>query len=236
MADVVLVPGLWLQGSTWDAVVPHLERAGHRPRPLTLPGTAPDADRAGVGTTALVAAVVAAIDETPDGVPVVVVGHSMGCAVVHGAVDARPERVARAVHVGGFPSSSGRPPAAGFGTDGDDLPFPGWDAMDDADVRDLDEATRARVQATMVPSPAGLTTDPLVLGDERRFAVPVTMVCPEFTSDQVRAWVADGDLPELAAVRDVEYVDLDSGHWPQVTRPAELAAAIASAAARADAT
>ena len=235
MADVVLVPGLWLQGSTWDAVVPHLERAGHRARPLTLPGTDPDGGRAGIGTTEQVAAVVAAVDETPEGVPVVLVGHSMGSAVVHGAVDARPERVARAVYVGGFPASSGRPPASGFGTDGDDLPFPGWDAMDDADVRDLDEPTRATVQAAMVPSPAGLTTDPLVLGDERRFAVPVTMVCPEFTPDQVREWVADGDLPELAAVHDVDYVDLDSGHWPQVTRPAELAEAIAAAAARADA-
>lgn len=235
MAEVVLVPGLWLQGSTWDAVVPHLEAAGHRARPLTLPGTSPGADRAGVGTTELVAAAVAAVDAAPEGVPVVVVGHSMGCAVVSGAVDARPERVARAVYVGGFPASSGRPPAQGFGTDGDDLPFPGWDAMDEADVRDLDEATRAEVEATMVPSPAGLTTDPLVLSDERRHGVPVTMVCPEFTPEQVREWVADGDLPELAAAREVEYVDLDSGHWPQVTRPADLAAAIAAAAAAADA-
>ena len=36
-------------------------------------------------------------------------------------------------------------------------------------------------------------------------------------------------------MRDVEYVDLDSGHWPQVTRPAELAALVAAAADRADA-
>lgn len=38
--DVVLVPGLWLNARTWDAVVPHLEAAGHRTHPLTLPGMA----------------------------------------------------------------------------------------------------------------------------------------------------------------------------------------------------
>ena len=36
--DIVLVAGLWLDGSAWDAVVPALEALGHRPVPLTLPG------------------------------------------------------------------------------------------------------------------------------------------------------------------------------------------------------
>ena len=94
-------------------------------------------------------------------------------------------------------------------------------------MRDLDDATRAAVQDRMRPSPARLTTDVLHLRDDRRHQVPVTMVCPEFTPDQAREWVASGDLPELSAAADVEYVDLDSGHWPQVTRPRELAEAIA---------
>jgi hypothetical protein len=32
---------------------------------------------------------------------------------------------------------------------------------------------------------------------------------------------------ELAKIRDVEYVDLPTGHWPQFTRPGDLARAIA---------
>jgi pimeloyl-ACP methyl ester carboxylesterase len=36
-------------------------------------------------------------------------------------------------------------------------------------------------------------------------------------------------VAELARIRDVEYVDLPTGHWPQFTRPADLAAAIAHA-------
>ena len=38
MTDLILVPGMWLDGSSWDAVVlPVLESAGHRAHPLTLP-------------------------------------------------------------------------------------------------------------------------------------------------------------------------------------------------------
>jgi hypothetical protein len=33
-------------------------------------------------------------------------------------------------------------------------------------------------------------------------------------------------LQELAKVRDVRYLDLPTGHWPQFTRPADLARAI----------
>lgn len=52
------------------------------------------------------------------------------------------------------------------------------------------------------------------------------MVCPEYTPEDLRAWVAGGLLPELAALTDVSYVDIASGHWPQFTRPSELAAVI----------
>ena len=36
--DIVLIAGLWLDGSAWDEVAPRLEKLGHRPVPVTLPG------------------------------------------------------------------------------------------------------------------------------------------------------------------------------------------------------
>lgn len=33
--DILLIAGLWLDGSAWDDVVPTLEALGHRPVPLT---------------------------------------------------------------------------------------------------------------------------------------------------------------------------------------------------------
>lgn len=68
------------------------------------------------------------------------------------------------------------------------------------------------------------------LRDERRYAVPVVMVCPEFSPDDARTWVASGAVPELARAERVSYVDLDSGHWPMLTVPAELARVLAEAA------
>jgi hypothetical protein len=48
-------------------------------------------------------------------------------------------------------------------------------------------------------------------------------VCPEFTPAQAREWIAAGDLPELARAKHLDVVDLDSGHWPMLSRPVELA-------------
>ena len=44
--DFILIPGFWLDGSSWDPIVPMLEGAGHRAHALTLPGMeSRDADR-----------------------------------------------------------------------------------------------------------------------------------------------------------------------------------------------
>ena len=39
-------------------------------------------------------------------------------------------------------------------------------------------------------------------------------------------------VAELAAMRDAEYIDLPTGHWPQFTKPRELEQAILAAVDR----
>ncbi|WP_242453934.1 hypothetical protein [Bailinhaonella thermotolerans] len=56
------------------------------------------------------------------------------------------------------------------------------------------------------------------------------VVCPEFTPDQARKWIAAGESPELARATHVDYVDLDSGHWPMATRARDLARLLSRAA------
>lgn len=80
--------------------------------------------------------------------------------------------------------------------------------------------------------PEKVLTTPVLLRDERRYDVPVTAVCPEHRAADLRGWVQDGSLPELARIQDVEYVDLPGGHWPQFTQPEELARVVLDAAAR----
>jgi pimeloyl-ACP methyl ester carboxylesterase len=222
--DIILIPGLWLDGASWEGVVPPLEQAGHRVHPLTLPGLeSRDADRSGITLQDHVDAVVREIDAA-DG-PVLLVGHSAGAGIASAALDARPDHVARSVYVGGFPATDGEPLMAGFTVDGGDLPMPDWSEFDDADLKDLDDAARARFRERAIPSPASLTTDPLRLTDERRYDVPVTVVCPEFTSDMLRTWIEQDMEPvrEFSKLRSLEYVDLPTGHWPQFTRPDDLA-------------
>jgi len=226
--DIILIPGLWLDASSWDAVGRLLEAAGHRAHALTLPGMgSPAADRSSITLADHVAAVVTAIDGVDRG-PVVLVGHSAGAAIAHAALDARPDRVARAVYIGGFPTGAGLPIVDGFTAVDGEVALPDWSSFDDAEIADLDDAARAEFRRRAIPSPAGVTTDPQRLSDRRRYDVPVTVICPEFTSDDLRRWIGQDLAPvrELAAITDVDLVDLPSGHWPQFSRPADLAAAI----------
>jgi pimeloyl-ACP methyl ester carboxylesterase len=226
--DIVLVAGLWLDGSAWDAVVPAIEALGHRPVPLTLPGQGDG--RRSATLDEQVAAVLAAIDASP-GKPLVV-GHSAACTLAWLAADARPEKVAKVALIGGFPSASGRPYFDGFETADGVLPFPGWGPFEGPDSADLDEDARRRIAAAAIPVPEGVVKGIVRLTDERRFGVPVVVVCPEFTPAEAREWIDAGAVPELAKAGHLELVDIDSGHWPMFTKPNELARLLAEVAAR----
>lgn len=217
--DIVLVAGLWLDGSAWDKVVPELEALGHRPVPITLPGQGDGSASATLDDQ--VAAVVDAVDAAPG--KVLVVGHSAACSLAWLAADARPERVAKVALVGGFPAEDGTEYADYFETKDGVMPFPGWGPFEGADSVDLDEQAKQSIAAAAIPVPEQVSKGIVRLRDERRYDVPVVLVCPEFTPDQAKEWIDAGQLPELARAKHLEYVDIDSGHWPMFTRPADLA-------------
>ncbi|MFJ6404012.1 alpha/beta fold hydrolase [Streptomyces hydrogenans] len=223
--DILLIAGLWLDASVWDEVVPELTALGHRPVPVALPGQG-DGD-ASATLEDQVRAVLAAVDAA-EGKPLVV-GHSAAASLAWLAADARPGEVAGVALVGGFPGEDGKAYADFFPAADGVMAFPGWEPFEGPDAADLDGPARERFAARAVPVPEGVAKGVVRLTDERRFAVPVVLVCPEFTPAQAKEWIAAGDSPELARARDVTYTDLDSGHWPMVTRPRELARALADA-------
>jgi pimeloyl-ACP methyl ester carboxylesterase len=231
--NIILIPGMWLDGSSWDQVVPPLEQAGHRVHALTLPGMeSRGVDRSTIRLHDHVEAVIAAIDsiEPADGT-VVLVGHSAGGGIAHAAVDARPDRVARAVYVGGFPTGDGDALADGYPAENGEVPLPDWSEFEDEELADLDEKARAQFRERAIPFPEQVARDPQRLGDERRYDVPVTVISTEFSSDLLRTWIEQGLAPvrEFSRIRDVEYVDLPTGHWPQFTKPVPLSQAILAA-------
>ncbi|MFF1464409.1 alpha/beta fold hydrolase [Streptomyces sp. NPDC058330] len=226
--DILLIAGLWLDGSAWDDVVPELITLGHRPVPLTLPGQGDGAASATLDDQ--LAAVLAAVDAVPEGA--LVVGHSAASTLAWLAADARPEKVAKVALVGGFPAADGNAYADYFAVEGGVMPFPGWEPFEGPDAADLDQQARDRFASAAVPVPEAVARGVVRLADERRFGIPVVVVCPEFTPAQAAKWIAAGESPELARAAHVEYVDLDSGHWPMATRPRELARVLAEAAHR----
>jgi pimeloyl-ACP methyl ester carboxylesterase len=227
--DVILVPGLWLDGTSWEKVVPALEEAGHRAHAMTLPGMVADADRAGITLADHVHAVAAEIDFCAG--QVVLVGHSAGAGICHAVVDARPDRVARAIYVGGFPTGDGSPMADDFPAVNGEVPFPDWSAFGAEDLTDLDDEARDAFRARALPSPEQVVLGPQRLTDERRYQVPVTVIATEFTSEMLRDWIGRDLAPvrEFGKLRDLELVDLPTGHWPQFTRPDDLARTILTA-------
>ena len=216
--DIVLISGLWLPSSIWDDVTAELDALDHRAIPVSLPGV--DDRSASATLDDQVAAVLDVVDsaERPW-----VIGHSAAATLAWLVADRRPASIAGVVMIGGFPGSDGSTYADFFDVVDDSMPFPGWAPFEGPDSDDLDADARARFDALAVPVPVGVARATVTLTDDRRFEVPVVLVCPEYTPDQARQWLAEGEIPELERAVAVSFVDIDSGHWPMVTRPAELA-------------
>ena len=139
------------------------------------------------------------------------------------AADQRPEKVVGVALVGGMPNQDGESYFGFFEPVDGVVPFPGWEPFEGPDSDDMSAEVKASVAAGAIDVAAAITQGVVRLSDERRFDVPVTMVCPEFSPEQAREWVEGGEVPELAKVKQLDYVDIDSGHWPMFSRPAELA-------------
>jgi pimeloyl-ACP methyl ester carboxylesterase len=224
--EIVLIAGLWLDGSAWDAVVPRLQALGHHAMPVWLPGQG--APPAAATLADQHAAVLAAVDAASS--RVVVAGHSAACTLAWMVADARPDKVARVAMIGGFPSGDGEVYASFFDIVDGVMPFPGWAPFEGPDSADIDDEERRRIASVAIPVPEAVAKGVVQLRNERRFEVPVTLICPEFSPAQGREWIDGGQVPELSKAQHVDYVDIESGHWPMFTRPVELADMLAGVA------
>jgi pimeloyl-ACP methyl ester carboxylesterase len=224
--DILLIAGLWLDGSVWDNVAAQLEAYGHRAVPVTLPGQGDGKTSATLADQ--VAVVLAAVDAAA-GRPMVV-GHSAACSLAWLAADARPGKISKVALIGGFPSPDGETYFYGFPVQDGAMPFPGWDEFEGPDSADLDDTARQAIASAAIPVPEGVTGGVIRLADERRYDIPVVLICPEFTPAQAKEWIEHGEVPELAQSKHVSFLDIDSGHWPMISAPAELARLLSQAA------
>lgn len=224
--NVILISGFWWDGSLWRDIEPGLRAAGHDVRTLTLPGLSDGDDPALVGMRESIDAVVAAVDHV--GAPVALVGHSGGGPIAWGAADARPDAVSRVVFVDAFPLPEGANITDEWEAVDGTLPLPQWDQFPPSDLIDLTDELRAEFRERARPEPVRVARDPMrYTGDAAvRHAIPATLIATGFPAAGVREAIAAGHpfMTELRELTAVDLVDLPTGHWPQLTKPAEFTA------------
>ena len=220
--QIVLIPGLWLDGASWDPVAAPLVAAGHTVGALTLPGLeSKDADRSAITSGDHVDAIVRAIEAADR--PVVLAVHSGAGFSGYAASDRVPERIAAMVYVDTAPGK-GAPDAE---IEGADKPFV-WDEIkEEENLEGLTEQQLATFRERAFPQPAGVLREGHEFTNDARKDVPSTVIATGYTAEAYQTyakehpdWAFLAGLPEL---RNVTWIDLPTSHWPMWSKPAELA-------------
>nr|WP_300149394.1 alpha/beta fold hydrolase [Propionicimonas sp.] len=227
---LVLIPGYWLGAWAWDEVAEHLAATGRRVIALTLPGLdAQDPQRTSRTLDDQAAAIEHALRQESDtGRRCIVVAHSGANAPVSLVLDRHPELVEHVVWVDSGPATSAAEDTAG---DRAEVPLPSFGALaEQASLDGLDPAMLDRFRSRAVPEPGLVANQPVVLRNDRRFAVPTTLVCCSIPSQQLLQLAKAGHpmFAEVARLQQVALLDLPTGHWPMWSRPADLAELLAT--------
>jgi pimeloyl-ACP methyl ester carboxylesterase len=238
MATFVLVPGAWLGGWAWHDVAALLRDKGHDVYPITLTGLGERVHlaRPAVDLETHITDVVNTI-QWNDLDDVILAGHSYAGIVVTGVADRIPDRIQQLVYVDSAPLADGMamvdlyPPDAlaalrqsvDQAGDGWRWPFPGFEKLaEDASLAGLGEPERALIAAKSVAQPWATYTQPLGLEHADTEVTPYRPVL--IACDDMRGLVA-AEVPQIAvmAAPPWHYLELETGHWPMFSAPAELA-------------
>ncbi|MGW2249284.1 alpha/beta hydrolase [Kitasatospora sp. NPDC001660] len=242
MTAFVLVPGHFTGGWIWREVSDRLRAAGAEVHEATL------SSRGDAGLETHIEDVLRLIDAAADP-ELVLVGHEYGIHPALGAADRRADRLTRIVYLdAGLPVDGDRAvqlvpdqPARELLFDparrppGGLLPAPGrgewhrWGSVAGLTAEALD-----RLTDLATAQPVATLTEPLLLSGALASVPTSGILCTAGGTDiaTVEAIVRTG-MPQFRFLADprVGFFDLDTGHWPMLSQPDELADVLLRAAA-----
>ena len=225
MTKFVLVPGAWLGGWAWKNVVPLLEKSGHEVFPVTLTGMGERVHLASkdVGMETATQDVLNVIKYNDlDGL--VLVGHSFAGKVAAAVADRVHEKVEKVIYVDAFRPENVKEPQGGFDPTREFGPpseggnaIPLTEEIIDHIGKDVEGPNRKWMMSMATPWPIKLAKDPITLS-KNYDAVKETYVFCSLSGDPVDEIIA-GKWGRLNG----PYKVIETGHWPMITKPEELA-------------
>jgi pimeloyl-ACP methyl ester carboxylesterase len=225
MTEFVLVPGAWLGAWAWKRVVPHLEKEGHVAYPVTLTGMGERVHLASkdVGMETAIQDVLNIIDYN-DLDDFVLVGHSFAGKVAAAVADRASEKVSQVLYLDSFRPEKVRTPQGGFDPTREFGPLPEGsigvpftEKTVDAIGKDVVGADREWMFSKATPWPVKLAADPITLTGKIDSVKAAYIFCT-MSGDPVDEIVA-GKWGKLEGPHKI----IETGHWPMVTKPKELA-------------
>jgi len=236
VATYVLVGGAWLGGWAWKEVARNLRAKGHDVYPATLTGLG---ERVHLGSpeTDLETHITDVVNliEFEDLTDVILSGHSYSGMVVTGIADRVPDRLAQLVFVDAAPFEDGEKMFDFNSPEGQvqlqhevDTHGDGWkmavptakELGEGASIRGLGENELALFEAKATPHPFGTYEQPLCLKNPGAGKYGrVIIACDDFHA-----------MKEFFVERFAQFkppvwriFELDTGHWPMLSMPNELA-------------
>ena len=232
MASFVLVPGAWLGAWAWKDVTPFLEKKGHSAYPVTLTGMGERVHLAtkDVGMETAVQDVLNVIKYN-DIDSFVLAGHSFAGKVAAAVADRVPEMVKKVIYVDAIRPERVTTPQGGFNPANEFGPlppggfaFPLTEEIVDRIGKDVKGRSRKWMMSMATPWPGKLATDPITLSKKYNKVKEAYIFC-SLAGDPIDEIIA-GKWGKLEG----PYKVMETGHWPMITKPEELARNLASLA------
>ena len=213
--------GAW----AWKEVTPRLEREGHSAYPVTLTGMAERVHLASrdVGMETAIRDLLNLIKYSSIE-DFVLVGHSFAGKVAAAVADRAREKVRKVIYLDAFRPERVRTPQGGFDPTREFGPppqggsgIPLTEEIVDRIGKDVKGSNRKRMMSLATPWPIKLATDPITLSKDYD-AVKEAYVFCSLSGDPVDEIIA-GKWGTLEG----PYKVIETGHWPMITKPEELA-------------